>query len=403
MKEKTLYVHIGMHKTATTTIQHFCKENTDLLSSKNYAYPIFPFSFPNKPKERNGAFLFTKYFDSKGERHEDIELEYYARGIEIVHDLFKEHDNVIVSDERLWINFYNKGARVLVRLLKDSREHGYQVKIIAYLRRQDKLIESWWNQRIKVHAYMTYDLAGAIKEYHYLDYYTMLSKFAELAGRENLIVRRFEEAVKNSGIIQDFLGIFGLELTDEYQMTEIDSNPGLRGNVSEIKRIINGLEDFNKQDNYLFRESLLNSSAVSGKNYPCSEFSDEERAAFMTQFKEGNESVVRDFIGDGQPLFSENYTGAPKRQKDNPYFIDDVIRSSAATDIVLYRQILDLAAKKDEEILELKETIREMSRNMRQMSREMKQMQKTLDKHETRIHNLRYPMQALKNKLTNDK
>ena len=39
---KTLHVHIGTPKTATTAIQHFCKENAKILAEKGFCYPIFP-------------------------------------------------------------------------------------------------------------------------------------------------------------------------------------------------------------------------------------------------------------------------------------------------------------------------------------------------------------------------
>ena len=38
---KTLHVHIGTPKTATTAIQHFCKENAKILAEKGFCYPIF--------------------------------------------------------------------------------------------------------------------------------------------------------------------------------------------------------------------------------------------------------------------------------------------------------------------------------------------------------------------------
>lgn len=37
---KTLYIHIGCPKTATTSIQYFCNENKEILSKNGVYFPI---------------------------------------------------------------------------------------------------------------------------------------------------------------------------------------------------------------------------------------------------------------------------------------------------------------------------------------------------------------------------
>lgn len=93
---KTLYLHIGIPKTGTTSIQHFCHENRDILSSNGYFYPDFPFEYIYIGKYRNGSFLETRYVDREGIRHTDIEEEYFKKGLEIIRELFMQHDNLIM-------------------------------------------------------------------------------------------------------------------------------------------------------------------------------------------------------------------------------------------------------------------------------------------------------------------
>ena len=37
---RTLFLHIGSHKTGTTSIQNFLAHNRDLLAARGYGYPV---------------------------------------------------------------------------------------------------------------------------------------------------------------------------------------------------------------------------------------------------------------------------------------------------------------------------------------------------------------------------
>ena len=72
---KTLYLHIGTHKTGSTAIQHFFKVNKEVLKTMGYTYPLFPrFQYSHKLTERNGLFLSTIYKEN-GERIIETEQE----------------------------------------------------------------------------------------------------------------------------------------------------------------------------------------------------------------------------------------------------------------------------------------------------------------------------------------
>ena len=52
---KTLYLHIGTPKTATTSLQHFCEENETIFKENNYCYPLFPRKFRHIQKQKMDA------------------------------------------------------------------------------------------------------------------------------------------------------------------------------------------------------------------------------------------------------------------------------------------------------------------------------------------------------------
>ena len=79
---KTLYVHIGTPKTATTSLQHFCNENESILEEQSYCYPIFPHKFKGVSITRNGSFLGW-VSSSKKDKRNKLEEEKYIVGAKI--------------------------------------------------------------------------------------------------------------------------------------------------------------------------------------------------------------------------------------------------------------------------------------------------------------------------------
>ncbi len=346
---KTLYLHIGIPKTGTTSIQHFCHENRDILSSNGYFYPDFPFEYIYIGKYRNGSFLETRYVDREGIRHTDIEEEYFKKGLEIIKELFMQHDNLIISNEGVWSACFirKRGIPRMLRLQEDAKNAGYKVKIIVYLRRQDEYLLSWYNQMVKhsinsKNALTWENYYKDYKKYIQPDYFKCLKRLEEIFGMENIIVRRFDKKFfKDNSLFADFLDIFNLELNDSYNINEENNNfnPKLSENTCEIKRIINGsfkmsLEEFRK-----FEWILNQISPVSEERYPCSMMSPEEMQEFMELYETSNNKVATRYFNDGQPLFNEKNQEKEKWQKDNIYMADDMIRFSCMSTLYTMRSI----------------------------------------------------------------
>lgn len=339
---KILYLHIGTHKTGTTSIQEFCYSHGEFLFKQGIAYPIFPYRYVQKngvkkPLSRNACFLSWHVWDENGKINTALEDQLFNDCLNRIHDLFRSYDTVVLSDEALCKRMYQtKGT--LERVVQDSKANGYTLKLVIYLRRQDHFIESRWNQAIKISLDHNMDLEEYIKYYsEYLEYYKILDYYASVVGDENIIVKRYTDAARK-GILQDFLQVIGMD-PERIPEDNAYTNAGLYGNTIQIKRLINQVESLTYAEQCLFRQSLLLCSDISKQHYPCSEFSEEERRDFMSRYEEENELLAERFIGDGQPLFSYDYSGPPKRADMNPELINDIIRSSAATDLLLYRKI----------------------------------------------------------------
>lgn len=349
---KTLYVHIGTTKTGTTAIQHFCVANRSVLEKKGFCYPEFPYQYIGKSQKRNGVFLTAAAEDEKAR---------FAEAMGKIRELFQDYDNIVLSDEGIWFAL-KKRRKTLWEELKEAGERdGYGVKAIVYLRRQDDFAISCWNQRIKKRVNEQSDITQTWEEfirnhkkYINLDYCATLEHAAGILGRENIIVRRYDRNYLKDGMVQvDFLDALGLEVTDEYVMDQPILNTRLSLNGCEIKRIINGLGEISLQESRFYEKVLRSIEEESNKEYPSVVWSASDDKAFMEQYDAENQKIVDLFIGDGQPLFQENYRDEEVWHRDNPHMQNDIIRFTVMSNIMLYRRIQ-----------ELKEQNKEMRREM---------------------------------------
>ena len=176
----------------------------------------------------------------------------------------------------------------------------------------------------------------------------------------------------------------GLELTDEYVINNPVLNPGIYGNVTEIKRIINSTDGLRRDDMRVFINALPMAAATSKKIHPCGELSVEERTDLMKPLEEGNEELAQRFIGDGKPLFSDDYSGLPKREDNNEEFVYDIIRSSAAIDAGLFRRHK-----------ENRERIRELTKQNRKLQRQLEAQKKEIAAINRKLYYIRHPFKAL--------
>ena len=380
--KKTLYVHIGTPKTGTTAIQLFCEANQEAFRKKGYDYPILPFKYRYVSLRRNGHFLAGSIWDEEGNRDVEKEKEALKLGYEMLEESFKTYDNVVLSDENLWNRTaYGKfGAWKSLKKFVDS--HGWQLKIIVYLRRQDEMAVSWLKQQIQNgwNKYCKLEWETFIKNTKglMLDYYSFLEKLGKVIGKENIIVRVFERDNFHGGRIEaDFLDALGLELTKDYEVSEEKYNLTISCNACEIKRIINELPDHDKETLPFVRKVTEQYVGTNPSEEKSEWFSLEERKKFLEKYKDCNEKIAREFLHreDGR-LFSDAMKESPKWQKNNPNMLWDVIRFFGEMNLLQQKEIEALRQENKnrmEEIRELKNADRELKRELKARIRDLEQ------------------------------
>ncbi len=369
---KTLHLHIGTPKTASTSIQIFCKENAQLLEKQGYCYPILPFYYPGIAPVHNAHFLVGAL---KGEDKKEKERQIFQEGMQKVRALFQKYDHVILSDEAVWrsVDWYKPD--LWKDLKQEADQGGFSIHIIVYLRRQDQFVSSCWNQIVKQRTFQdTFEEYRAKPERIVrLDYYAKLEKIAQYIGKEQITVRRFEPGKFVGGdVYTDFLSALGLPMTNEYHASQEVRNTGLTGNSHEIKRLLNVFPEMKdiKVRNF-FLDALRECMEYTDSEYRYSMLSEKEIAELLERYGTGNRKVAAEYLHEpGAELFDNTIKELPKWQKDNPYMTDDVIRFVGAMGISLYQENQELK----QEIQELKDFARHVRHPLRTLWRRIKRM-----------------------------
>lgn len=300
----TVYLCIGTMKTGTTTLQTVMSENAEALSKQGYCYPLFPVC-GSKLKARNGHFLIYEDTTLPEQDRKEKSIAVRSKCLNKIKKLAEQYDNIVLSEELIW-HYSRKNENFWIDTQEMFREIGCDLKIVVYLRRQDELIQSLWNQNVKrgTGIALTFHEYLDKKMYSYFPfrYHKKLSQISEQMGKENIIVRVYEDGQyegEHKDLLSDFFYTLGISYTDDFVIQDMGRNPGINGNYIEMKRIINGVLKKNEIDDIAFKPMLSASSYMSLLEgvEKTSMFTYEEQVEFMKTYQKGNELVAREFLG----------------------------------------------------------------------------------------------------------
>lgn len=298
MDEKTLYLHIGLHKTGSSAIQSFLGLNIDLMKKRGVYIPIKSDYIPGRDD-------ICHYIADSFKKESEKEIDLIINGIK---DESKDYNKILISSEIFCMNHstqfnYKKTLEPSFIISKFS-SITTSIKIIVYIRRQDNQIMSMLNHLIKEG-----NKANVKNEniYQY-EYYEYLNKWAKIIGKENIIVCPYEKQQFYKGnIYSDFLyKSFGFELTNEFMLPEKDSNPRLDNEVLEYKKSANSML-LESKEKLLLHQIFLNSSIKKNSNCekPFQEhslFSPKQRLDIIEKYEKDNKKIALEFMDrkDGQ-------------------------------------------------------------------------------------------------------
>jgi hypothetical protein len=233
----TIYLHIGAPKTATSTLQHVLAKNSKRLLKNGVL-------FPQKLRHGNAHHalvvdLIEKY---SGKPMPDAWYGGSQRGHawEVLQAEIKQHENaihsVIISSEL----FFGQSNNLEAMLAEVSTYlQGHEVRVIVYLRRQDQLYSSFYNQDVKGIRQWRYSAYEFYQTHQIFEqsYQSLLNVWSEAFGKKNIIIRPYEVAQwLNGDIVQDFCKSIG---TEPLRAVNEEHNESLGMIQLYIKRCLN--------------------------------------------------------------------------------------------------------------------------------------------------------------------
>ena len=299
-----LTLHIGIGKTGTTSLQGFLDRNRARLADAGWLYPRSlgrtrhaQFGVWIRPDdELEGAIRERR----PGTRPYD-DVEHLRR--EVPRRLLEESGRsglrrVLISDEAL----YGSSEPSLERLRQFTDEHASEVRLVCYLRRQDELLVSHYQQVVKVRATRT--LAARVAERDLsatYDYHRRLRTWLRIMEPDELVIRRFEpDRFLNGSLYDDFVDAAGLGIpTDD--LPPRNRNESLDAESVEFLRLLNLFRKENGPEGLPENRALVPALAEAGSG-PILTLPEPELDRFMAQWADSNAAVARELLSepDGQ-------------------------------------------------------------------------------------------------------
>ena len=326
---KDLLVHIGCAKGGSSAIQMGLRLNHRELALKGVAVPGVDLTPRSEVTGSHGPF-----FEARIEERRAKPIPELGDLLEGAADAVKA-STVVVSAENL---SNPNGFEEVFGNLKDR----FHVRILLYVRRQDELLESSWQQWDIKHGGSL--LAWAVRNVGVRgNWWRVIEPWANMFGEERIVARVYDRKLLAGGdVFPDFCEVLGqdpkeLELPGE-------RNPGLNAMLSRMvegnPHLFDGPHD---QSFYRSVRELAHELVVKDSDGP-SLFSDEEAQAIMSVYAQRNERFRRKYLpGVKRPLFP------PKRSSS---------RQSPASQDNFERHVLQL------QVFKLHEQVREIRRHL---------------------------------------
>ncbi len=308
--KKTLFIHIGWHKTATSLIQLYLDEHRERLKEFDVCYPVID-DRPN-PGLIKHSYLYLSIINKLKMSHlqEDLKVcdfdELFELSVKEITDSGCRY--AIISEEGL-----SQATRGIPKLMGRYRDYFDDIKIVAYVRRQDYFFESLYGQFVKqkpdrsklyLHDYRQLDRVRKRA-----DYELILDWWAEEFGKENILVAPFEPRTIVPDPVAYFFKLAGLPLSI------VDNLPLelKEAHISPPREVTEYFRHMNLNNNGYFvdvlAEYLMKSGAVTTNT---KYFGRSDREKILQEYDSSNKAVARKYLHkDDGVLFEESIIDFP--------------------------------------------------------------------------------------------
>lgn len=196
-RRPTAYIHVGPHKTGSSSIKHFCRANKERFAALGLFFPLL-IDERGKPARNHEDLAKVQEIRPNGELKPNARL-----WPEIDAVAAKGEMDVLLSSEMFCRSLGDED--MFSRILGYFEKRGYRVVILAYVRDQPGWLNSWYVQAQKRLAGLaTFDqFCANAAEIGRVEPWKFLKKFID-EPRCELEVISFERAI-SAGLELDFI------------------------------------------------------------------------------------------------------------------------------------------------------------------------------------------------------
>ncbi|RXF68748.1 hypothetical protein [Hansschlegelia zhihuaiae] len=289
--ERICFLHIGPHKTGTTSIQNALFVNADRLAKLGVYYPTV--SGDRGGKQRRNHTPLSRMSNFKAQHLTDSPFwEELGRKIQ------KIDGSIVISTEHFAEALRDESR--YRRVTEFFRERGFRIVAVAYVRDQPGWLNSWYTQdqrnfssRQTFRQFLEHALEVGL-----VDPWAYLKRFLDDPQAEVRVVS-FEQAVRQ-GLARSFLDAIGVPASFEIPEPKA-SNPniGVKGMFAaqEIMRRVNGRVRSlpNYSDLYESFKGLMR-----GRDWEQTAYvglSPDDEALIRERYRESNDRFAREWFG----------------------------------------------------------------------------------------------------------
>ena len=276
-----LILHIGTHKTGTSAIQSFLAFRAEQLRGHGIHYL--------KVGRDDTAGNHQLPWSIRGKHGAPLSVWEDARAELARTDAVR----AVISSEAFW--FTEPSA------VKDQLGDAGDLRIVIYLRRQDRYLQSLYKQSVFGGRRM--DFAEWLESYRFRgDYLSVVRRWEAAFGKDALHIRPYERSGQTIDSVSDFMTLLGLDVNKEFPRRQMKlRNPSPRRELLVLMRAVNQI----KAD--IDREQVFRSVMERNSEYVRSAdlLNYDGCTALLESFIEDNRTLVREYYRGGEPLFPE--------------------------------------------------------------------------------------------------
>lgn len=276
---RKLYLHVGVHRTGTTSTQRSLRENFSGLLQRGYLYPYGSDRHDEHVRRVRSGLLTAESWAADLERRAD------SHPVDVHSVLLSDEDMSLIRDFRPF----------------EALSHRFQVKVVVMLRRQDLWLESWylqnvkwqWNKRL---ANLSFEeFIARRSEFHWIDYAARLSHYDEVFGMDSVLPGVFEHEDMPGGPTATVLRLIGIA-DPSFIGPELHKNSSLSPRTSEFIRHLplHQLRDVDRRLFELAAQQVDDSLPKGGSKLLLDHAL---RAEIMAEHAEGNRAVANHYFG----------------------------------------------------------------------------------------------------------